>query len=101
MLWDELDGPPETPRIVDPANDTRSKSLDGCEARELLVPIFRGGKRVYEVPPLAASRELVQRELASLHDGIKRLKHPHEYPVGLEERLHARRKMMIRDAAAE
>ncbi|MCU1231217.1 MAG: nicotinate phosphoribosyltransferase [Acidobacteria bacterium] len=101
MLWDELDGSPETARIIDPANDTRSKSLDDCEARELLVPIFRGGERVYEVPPLAASRDLVQRELASLHDGIKRLKHPHEYPVGLEERLHARRKMMIRDAAAE
>jgi nicotinate phosphoribosyltransferase len=40
-------------------------------------------------------RARTQRELARLHPGIKRLVNPHRYPVGLEERLHARRTQLV------
>ena len=42
---------------------------------------------MYETPSLAESRALAQRELAALDPAIRRLQHPHEYPVGLETQL--------------
>ncbi|HEX6095590.1 MAG TPA: nicotinate phosphoribosyltransferase [Thermoanaerobaculia bacterium] len=101
MLWDELDGPPDAQRIVDVRDATRSKSLVGCESRDLLVPVFRSGELVYDMPALSASRERASRELAALHPSVMRLSNPHEYPVGLEGRLHERRVEMIRQARGE
>jgi len=98
MLWDELDGEPASTTIVDPADVTRSRSFENAESRELLVPIFRGGELVYDVPSLAESRDLARRELESLDPAIRRLKNPHRYPVGLETRLSDRRTTMIREA---
>jgi nicotinate phosphoribosyltransferase len=95
MIWDELDGEPKAPAIVDPADPTRRKLLTGCDAHDLLVPIFRGGSLVYEVLPISESRENTLREMATLYPGIKRLENPHAYPVGLEQRLHDRRVRMI------
>jgi nicotinate phosphoribosyltransferase len=95
MIWDELDGQPKAPAIVDPADPTRRKSLAGCDARDLLVPIVRDGLLVYEVPSISASRENTLRELSTLDPGVKRLENPHGYPVGLEQRLHDRRVQMI------
>jgi hypothetical protein len=41
-----------------------------------------------EPPPLAEARDRARRQLARFHAGIKRFVNPHEYPVGLERRLH-------------
>ncbi len=94
MIYDILEGEPSSPTIVDPLDATRRTTLRGT-GRDLLVPIFRGGALVYDIPALAASRENTQRELAQFHPGIKRLKNPHAYPVGLEERLNERRTKMV------
>jgi nicotinate phosphoribosyltransferase len=98
LLWDELTGAPAGSTIVDPADPTRSRMFENCEGRDLLAPILRGGELVYATPPLAQSREHARREVESLDPAIRRLKNPHEYPVGLEPRLHARRMEMIRAA---
>jgi nicotinate phosphoribosyltransferase len=66
-----------------------------------LVPVYRRGERVYDPPPLIASRERRARDLASFHAGIKRLVNPHSYPVGLEEALHHRKTRMIAEARGE
>lgn len=95
MLWDELDRAPSSTTIVDPADVMRRRDFDDCESRELLVPILRGGELVYEVPPLAESRQLAKRELASLDPSIRRLANAHRYPVGLETRLSERRTAMM------
>jgi nicotinate phosphoribosyltransferase len=98
MLWDELDGAPSGSTIVDPADVMRSREFEGCAHEDLLVPVFRAGKLVYEAPSLTESRALVSRELESLDAAILRLDHPHEYPVGLDSRLSERRTSMIRAA---
>ena len=56
---------------------------------------------MYETPSLAESRALAQRELAALDPAIRRLQHPHEYPVGLETRLHETRMTDDRNARRE
>lgn len=75
--------------IVDPLDPTRQKKMEsGWEKRDLLVPIFREGKLVYELPPLAAIREKTLKELDCFHAGVKRFLHPHAYVVGMEKNLY-------------
>ncbi len=87
MILDELIGDP-SPTIVDPLDLTRRKTFDtDHQSEELLVPVFRGGKRVYEPPPLEEIRQRRERDFARFHPGVKRFVNPHRYPVGLEQRL--------------
>jgi nicotinate phosphoribosyltransferase len=95
MIWDELDPPGDT-TIIDPLDPTRRKIFGaGLISEELLIPIFRGGERVYDVPPLAESRERAIRQLETLHPTSRRLVNPHIYPVGLARNLHERRTGLI------
>ena len=78
---------------------TRRKTIrEGAVEEDLLVPAVRAGKVVYSSPPLAEMRARTQRQLASLHPGIKRFVNPHQYPVGLDPTLHERRTRMILEA---
>jgi nicotinate phosphoribosyltransferase len=81
------DGRPTT--IVDPMDMTRRKTVPaGTPHEDLLAPIFRGGKLVYDMPPLEEVRRRTAEQLAGFHASIKRFVHPHPYPAGLERRLH-------------
>ena len=87
-IYDELTGIGATCTIVDAMDMTRRKVIaEGTEHEDLLRPIFRGGQRVYDSPPIAAVREYAQRQLNGFHPGVRRFVNPHEYPVGLERKL--------------
>lgn len=102
MIFDEVLSPEPAMTIVDPGDPTRRKHFAaGTTGDDLLVPVYRRGKRVYDPPPLTASRERRAQELARFHAGIKRLVNPHAYPVGLEEALHHRKTRMIAEARGE
>lgn len=96
MIYD-LDGPPETGRtILDRTDLTRRKIIpDDAVSEDLLVPIFRRGRLVYEAPPITAIRDRTQAQLAGFHEGHKRFLNPHEYPVGLSPALQERRTNLI------
>ena len=102
-IIDELTGvPPGDVAIVDPADPLRHKAF-AADARhdDLLVPVFRGGTRVYYVPPLAASRQRTADQLALFHPTTKRLVNPHPYPVGLEQSLHERKLELVAEMRAD
>lgn len=85
VIWDQRRELGATPVMVDPLDLTRRKTIpDGTEWEDLLVPVFRGGERVYDPPELAEIRTRVREQLAGFHEGIKRFVNPHRYPVGLE-----------------
>jgi nicotinate phosphoribosyltransferase len=95
MIFDEEVGAGSS-IMVDPFDMTRRKAMPpGVAADNLLAPLFRGGKLVYETPSLEAIRARVREQLAMFHDGIKRFVNPHEYPVGLELGLHERKTAII------
>ena len=99
MIYDESEPLHDGRLIIDPADPLRQKRLpDNAQVEELLVPIFRAGRTVYPVPPLAESRERTRAQLAALHPGSQRLLNPHTYPVGLEPGLHATRQRLIAEA---
>ncbi len=76
--------------IIDPFDPIRKRPLDSsCTSRDLLVPIFRKGKCVYQRPSLHEIRAYARRELAQFDGGIKRFHNPHSYPVGMEKSLYA------------
>ncbi|HYR58244.1 MAG TPA: nicotinate phosphoribosyltransferase [Chthoniobacteraceae bacterium] len=101
-IYDLLDEPADEWTIVNPDDSARRKNFPGDTAGEdLLVPIFRGGRRVYELPPLTAIRERTQQQLAALDPTIKRLLNPHEYPAGIETRLFERRQRLIEDLRSQ
>jgi nicotinate phosphoribosyltransferase len=96
LIYDVEDGEPAARTLVDMLDATRRKTVpQGVPHEELLVPVVREGRQVYTPPPLAESRARTQRQIAHLHAGIKRFVNPHQYPVGLDPRLHERRTQMI------
>jgi nicotinate phosphoribosyltransferase len=98
LIYDVEDGEPSR-TLIDMLDVTRRKTVpDGVAHEELLVPMVRAGQVVYTPPPLSASRERTQQQIGRLHPGIKRFVNPHQYPVGLDPRLHERRLQMILEA---
>jgi len=92
--------PPKGPvTMVDPLDPTRRRTIPaGTPSQDLLVPIFRAGRRVYDPPPLPEVRRRVADELSRFHAGVKRFVNPHRYPVGLERGLHELRTRLIVEA---
>lgn len=88
MIYDIGMGVPEEPVMVDPLDLTRRKRIPGDATHtDLLVPIFEGGRRVYEPPSIHETRAQVRQGLERFHGGIRRFENPHQYPVGLEKQL--------------
>ncbi len=84
--------------MVDPLDPDRHKRIDGATHEDLLVPALRGGRQVYQIPAIADSRARTLTQLAHLHPSSTRIDNPHQYPVGLELRLHERKEAMIHAA---
>ncbi len=88
MIYDLDQGVPDQAVIVDPVDATRRKLLPcDIEHEDLLLPVFRGGGRVYDLPAIDDSRNRAARQLSGFHPGVKRFVNPHEYPTGLEQGL--------------
>ncbi len=72
-----------------------------AESYDLLVPIFRGGKLVYEVPEIEAARACARKQLASLSPATRHLDNPQPYQVGLEASLDQLRSQLIAQNKAQ
>ena len=101
-VYDTESGLKDGCTIVDPLDATRRKQIPpGTAFTDLLVPIFRGGKPVYDPPPIEEARRLAREQLDRLHAGVKRFVNPHQYPVGLEQSLHNLKTKLILRARGE
>ena len=65
----------------------KRKTLTNFTARELQVPVFRGGRLVYQQPPLQEIQTYCARQVDSLWDEVKRFDYPHKYYVDLSQKL--------------
>lgn len=93
-IIDEID-PPTTRgelTVVDPLDSTRRKVLpEELSYEDLLVPIFRSGNLVYEVPSLKECQSHAQQQVNQLHSAVLRLLNPHQYVAGLEQSLYEKK----------
>ena len=101
-IYDLETGAPESFTIVDPLDPTRRKHPPREATHEdLLVPIFRGGRLVFQSPSLDSIRARVKSQLDLFRTGVKRFVNPHEYPVGLELGLHELKTRLVLQARGE
>lgn len=88
--------------IVDPFDSTKEARIKKCEEFEdLLVPIYREGKRVYTLPSLHDIRKRTQEQLSSFPVGVKRFLNPHQYMVGMEKSLYDLKIRLVRNIRSE
>jgi nicotinate phosphoribosyltransferase len=88
-IYDEEQGLPAQPVLVDPLDSTRRRRIAaGTNHEDLLEPAMRSGRVVHRPAPLSEVRARAARQVDRLHPGIKRFVNPHEYPVGLSAELH-------------
>ncbi len=65
---------------------------------EILTPIFKGGRLIYEKPSLAVIQKNTQQNLNSLGPQHKRLQNPHIYHVSLGEKLFRQKQELLKAA---
>ena len=99
-LADEIVDEAEKLVLFDPKAPWKKMRLAPGEyyAKELLVPIFKEGRRVYDSPGVMEIREYSARDKNSLWEEHRRLTNPHVMPVDLSERLYDLWQQMIYDA---
>ena len=86
-LHDEVVDDTQPLEICDPDATWKKKVLTDFTARELLVPIFRGGRLVYQKPALDDIRAYCAQQLTKLWPEVLRFDYPHNYYVDLSEKL--------------
>jgi nicotinate phosphoribosyltransferase len=86
--------------IVDPETKDKTQIPANTHYSDLLVPIFRGGKVVYEAPNIEVSRDHLRKQLSCAPPEILQLNDPCTYKTGLEQSLHGLRSELIAHAKA-
>ncbi len=86
-VYDEVVDENEPLMLFDPYATWKTKNVCNFEARELLVPVFLNGKRVYESPALKDIQTYCKQQVDTLWDEIKRFDNPQTYYVDLSQKL--------------
>jgi nicotinate phosphoribosyltransferase len=86
-VWDEVIDDSQPLEIFDPQHTWKRKKLENFTAKELLVPVFKGGKQVYKLPTLQEIRKHCEEEIAGMWDEVRRFSNPHNYYVDLSQKL--------------
>ena len=94
-IYEADHGVSEPCEIVDAETQDKTQIPSNTRYSDLLVPIFRRGKVVYEAPNIETSREHLRRQLSCAPPEILRLNDPVPYKVGLEQSLYDLRSELI------
>ena len=86
-VYDEVIDDSQPLTIFDPLAVWKTKKLTSFKAKELMKPIFKGGKLVYQKPGLEEIRSYCASQVNLLWDEVKRFQNPHNYYVDLSEKL--------------
>ena len=82
--------------LVHPTETWKTKDIENYNKRELLVPIFKDGELVYQLPNIRDRQKYCNEEFKTLYPEIKRLENPHGYYVDLTNRLRELKEELIR-----
>lgn len=98
-LADEIFDPNENMIIFDPVDTWKKTRILGgtYEIRELLIPVFKGGKRVYTSPSVMELRDYCLKEQETLWDESRRLVNPQKVYVDLSQKLFNLKKDLLEE----
>lgn len=101
-LYDEVIDTTKPHVIFDPDATWKQKTLTNFSVRELQIPIFKNGKRVYTSPSISEIRDYCAREVESLWDEVKRFENPHRYYVDLSKKLwDIKKELCVKNSSAD
>ena len=86
-VYDETIDENEPLELFDPVQVWKTKTVTDFTCRELLVPIFKDGECVYNLPTIHEIRDYCKSEIMTLWDEVKRFENPHKYYVDLSRKL--------------
>ena len=86
-LHDEVVDDSQDLEIFDPQATWKRKNIYNFTAKELLVPIFKNGELVYDMPSLPDIQKYCAAQVDTLWDEVKRFDNPHTYYVDLSQKL--------------
>jgi nicotinate phosphoribosyltransferase len=95
-IYDEATDLSQGGQMINLLDQTKQMRLpQNIESNDLLVPVMRQGRPVYDQPTLEQIRQHRLVELHHVSDATKRFDNPDEYRVGLEKSLYVRRENLI------
>ena len=97
---DEEIDPSKPLTIFDPDYTWKTKTLTDFSAEELLVPIFKRGKLVYDLPTTEQIRERCKNEIDRQWDEVKRFEYPHNYYVDLSQKLWDMKHSLLKEISS-
>ena len=86
-VYDEQVDDSKDMEIFDPDATWKRKRVYNFTAKELQVPIFQGGRLVYELPTLEEIRAYCREQVDTLWEEVKRFDNPQTYYVDLSQKL--------------
>ena len=86
-VYDEIVDDTKDMEIFDPEATWKTKQVYNFTAKELQVPIFKGGQLVYKLPSLEEIRAYCKQQVDTLWDEVKRFDNPQTYYVDLSQKL--------------
>lgn len=86
-VYDETIDESKPLELFDPDATWKRKTVTDFVAKELMVPIFKDGKLVYQSPSIEEMRAYCADQVDRLWDEVKRFENPHNYYVDLSQKL--------------
>ena len=83
--------------LFDPVQTWKKRTFTGIHLKQLNVPIYVNGKRVYQTPPLEEIRRYCAEQVDTLWDEVKRFENPHRYYVDLSQKLWDERQRQLNE----
>lgn len=95
VVYDELLGIHNPCTFVDYFDASMEMRMKG-NFEDVLIPVFRKGKQVYQSPNLKEMQDRAKLELSRLPGAMERLINPQNYRFGLEKKLYEKKMELIR-----
>ncbi len=95
-LADEFVDGSQPYELFDPDYTWKRKTIVDFEVRELLEPIFAGGKCVFEKKDINEIRDYCKEQVDTLWDEVTRFENPHNYYVDLSQPLWDMKQSLLR-----
>lgn len=96
-VYDEVIGESAPHTIFDPEAIWKKTTLTDFTVKELLVPVFKEGKLVYNLPDIEQIKSYCAEQTDHLWDEVKRFENPHTYYVDLSEKLWSIKWQLLKD----
>ena len=84
-------------KLFDPNEPWKKTTLPGGSytMKEMLVPVIRQGKRVYDTPPVMEIQKICNQEKETLWEENKRFTNPSKIHVDLSQKLYDMKQSLL------